>query len=314
MQIRYHEALKNIPPPGNGCHPSLLSAANLGVMAGINPDQLYDDIRGAIPPGRRRVPDREIFDTIKKAKADHQGGTFSPKPRPRPVISDGKVALQKIISQAKIETDVDLIESSPLRLWGEPRHDTSLLFETLYNLDDLIFKGDRIQPGILGDTIRTVADWITHFKNGGETAPFFILNPLTGMPALTKGGDKMTLRGDGNILEYRYCMAEFDNLDMTEQIKFWSAVKLPIIALIYSAGKSIHAILKVSKLAEVATAEQWQSEIKNRLYDQILKPLGVDGACSNPARLSRLPGHYRAEKKALQKILWLSPEGRPVSC
>lgn len=107
-------------------------------------------------------------------------------------------------------------------------------------------------------------------------------------------------------------MAEFDNLDRTEQIKFWSAVKLPIVALIDSGNKSIHGIIEVSKLAKIETSEQWDTQIKQRLYERILKPLGVDGACSNSARLSRLPGHFRSKKSSMQKILWLSSEGRQI--
>jgi hypothetical protein len=84
------------------------------------------------------------------------------------------------------------------------------------------------------------------------------------------------------------------------------------VALIDSAGKSIHAWLDVQKLAPVSTSEEWEKNIKNRLYDRLLTPLGVDGACSNPARLLRLPGHFREEKGKYQRLLWLSPEGRPI--
>jgi hypothetical protein len=313
-QRRYERALRDILAPGYGCHPTLLGAANLGVMAGVDPERIHNDIRRSIPNGNRDVPDREISDTIKKALQDHSGGTFSPKPRPKAAVKDGKKSLQEIITQAKIETEVDLWESSPIRLMDDLRHDTILFLKTLYVPTDLLWIGERVQPGIIGDTIRPISDWITHFKNGGKTAPHIILNPLTGQPAPTKGGDKETLRGDGNVAAYRYCMAEFDTLSRIEQIKFWAAVKLPIIALIDSGNKSIHGIIEISKLANVPTSAQWDSEIKGRLYDRILKPLGVDSACSNPARLSRLPGHYRTEKDAIQKLLWLSPEGRPVGC
>lgn len=313
---RYQAKLSSLPRPGCGenFHPDVLSVANLGVLANVEPERIHDDIRGAIPHGKRPVTDREISDAIKKALADHRGGTFTPRPRPKPVVTDGKAALQRIISQAKIETDVDLWESSPVRLLDEPRGDAALLLETLYQPTDLIFIGDRVQPGILGDTIMQVDDWIVHFQNGGATAPHIIINPLTGIPAPTKGGDKTTLRGDGNIKSYRYCLVEFDGLSREEQIKFWSAVRLPIVCLIDSGNKSIHGWLDVSKLADVKTPEAWDAEIKIRLYERILKPLGVDGACSNPARLSRLPGHFRTEKNQIQKILWLSPEGRSVEC
>ena len=105
-------------------------------------------------------------------------------------------------------------------------------------------------------------------------------------------------------------MVEFDDLSREDQIRFWSAVKLPIVALIDTGGKSIHAWVQVSKLATVNTLEQWQENIKIKLYDRILAPLGVDAACSNPSRLSRLPGHLRDGN--YQRLLWLSSEGRPV--
>lgn len=311
MLDRYKDALHSIPPPGCGCHPFLLSTANLGIMAGLEPHQLHDDIQQSIPQGNRRIPDKEIMDAVNKALADHKDGTFTPRPRPAPAIRDGKAALQKIIDQAKINDEADLWESSPVRLLNDPAADTVLLLEILYEPDDLIFIGDRHQAGIIGDTIRPAANWITYFQNGGKTAPHIIINPLAGTPAPTKSGNKTTLRGDACVKDFRYCLVEFDGLNREEQIKFWTAVKLPIVVLIDSGNKSIHGWLDVQKLATAKTPEQWDTEIKGRLYDQILKPLGVDGACSNPARLSRLPGHFRSEN-AIQKILWLSPEGKPL--
>jgi hypothetical protein len=309
---RYHEALKNIPPPGTGCHPALLSVANLGVFAEVPPQVIHDDIRQAIPQGIRRIPEREIEDAINKALRDHSGGTFTARPRPQPIVQDGKSALQKIIDQGKIHDEVDLWESSPIPLWDDPKDDPALLLSTLFKPTDLVWIGDRLQTGILGDTIRPASAWITHFKDGGQTAPYIILNPMTGLPAMKKDGDKETLRGDGNIKEYRFCMAEFDNLPRQDQIRFWSAAKLPVVALIDSGGKSVHAWLHLSKMAQVTSSGEWETEIKTHLYDRLLVPLGIDAACKNPARLSRLPGHYRTEKGAWQRLLWLSPEGSLV--
>jgi len=311
---RYNVALRNIPTPGgNGCHPALMSIANLGIFANLDPEQIYNDIRRSIPTGRRKVPDSEILKTVRKALQEHKGGTFIPRPRPRPVVNDGKVALRKIISQSKKSDDVDLWEISPLRLLDDPAADAILLLKTLFKPEDLIFIGDRHDRGILSQTIRTAADWIGYFQGGGATSPFIIINPLSGKSAPTKSGDKETLRGDLCVKNFKYCLIEFDNLSREDQIRFWSQVKLPITALIDSGNKSIHGWIDVQRLAKVETQEKWQSEIKMRLYDRILKPLGVDVSCSNPARLSRLPGHWRG-KEAIQRILWLSPEGRPVLC
>ena len=318
LQNKYHDRLQSIPAPGGGgCHAAILGISNLGVMAGIRPEAIIQDLRRSIPPGSRQVLDEEITGAVNKALSDHHCGgsvTYTPAPRPRPIVRDGKIALQRIINQATINDEADLWEASPIRLMDEPPDDPALLLENLYNPGDLIFIGERNQVGIVGNTIRTTEEWITRFRTGGKTAPHIIPNPLTGTPTTKKTGDGETLRGDGNIRSYRYCIAEFDGLSREDQIRFWSAVMLPIVALIDSGGKSIHAWLDVQKLARVTTVEDWQRQIRHRLYDRLLVPLGVDGACSNPARLSRLPGHYRKEKGTSQRLLWLSPSGRQIIC
>jgi hypothetical protein len=311
LLAHYQESLRSIPPSGCGCHPYLLAVSNYGIMSGLDAEQIFSDIRGAIPQGTRRISDREITDAINKAMQDHNGVTFTPRPRPEPVVKDGKAALQKISDQGKISHEADLFEASPIRLWAEPKDDPALLLETLYESTDLIWIGERHDEGIIGKTIRTASDWITHFKNGGKSGPFIIPNPMTGQEGTTKTGEH-SLRSDNTVKAYRYSMVEFDGLSRENQIRFWSAVKLPIVALIDSGGKSIHALLKVSKLAQVETFDQWSTQIRGRLYERLLMPLGVDSSCSNPSRLSRLPGHFRTEKQAYQRLLWLSPEGRPI--
>jgi len=310
MKSKYKKSLRSIPAPGTGCHPSLLSVANLGVIAGVEPEQIFNDIRRAIPHGGRFVPDREIDDTIKKAKSDYRGGIFTPRPRPKPIVKNGKAGLQKIISQAQITDDVDFWEASPIRLFGNLRYDAIMLLKTLFKPNDLLFIGERYQKGILTTSIRTAWDWATFFKKGGSLPPHILINPLSGDAAQSKSGDK-SMRCDACVKSFKHCLVEFDDLTLEEQFSFWAVVKLPVVALIHSGGKSIHAWIDVQMLFKVETLKQWDTEIKRRLYDRILKPLGVDGACSNSARLSRLPGHHR-ENKSIQKLLWLSPKGRPV--
>jgi len=70
-QSKYRAALDNLPPAGEGLgfHQTILSVANHGVNAGVDPQQIFDDIRQHIRGGRR-VPDREIWQAIDKALAD----------------------------------------------------------------------------------------------------------------------------------------------------------------------------------------------------------------------------------------------------
>ena len=100
--------------------------------------------------------------------------------------------------------------------------------------------------GVLGQNIRTASEWIAFFEAGGTAGPYIIVNPLSGEAAPKKDGDGDTYRGDGNVKTFRHCLVEFDNLTREDQIRFWSAAKLPVLALIDSGGKSIHAWLDVA--------------------------------------------------------------------
>jgi hypothetical protein len=300
----YREKLACIPPPGEGggCHGVLLGAANLGVRANLPFEVIFSDIRQAIPPGRRRVPDREITDAINRAMVDHNGGSFYPRPAPeKPMVRDGVAALRRIIESSVISDEADLWEASPIRINWLPKEDTTHLLLAMYDDNDTLFIGGKYDV-----TPRPVSEWLDFIAKGGSPGPQFIPNPLSGQLAPNKAGDGETYRGDYNVIAFRHCVVEFDNLSREDQIRFWTSVRLPICGLIDSGGKSIHAIIDVQKLAKIRTYAEWAMEIERNLYDRLLVPIGVDSQCKNPARLSRLPGHFRAEKGRWQRLLWLA--------
>jgi hypothetical protein len=285
---------------GQGAHSYVWKMARLGKEAGFNEDQIFSDIRRVLD---HRVSDKEIDTAI--GTAEHHTGT--PRPTAHPVFKDAAATLRNILAQAPTGDEADIHDASPIRLHDEPKYDAVLLLKTLFKRTERLFIG-----GPYDTENKTAEDWITLSENGVELGPHMITNALSGTPAPKKSGDGQTLRGDFNVTTYRHCVVEFDSLPRTDQLRFWAAVKLPIVALIDSGGKSIHAWVDVQKLAQVETFDQWTTNIKQRLYEKILTPLGVDPQCSNPARLSRLPGHYRTEKQAYQRLLWLSPEGKPI--
>jgi hypothetical protein len=309
---RYHDRLRDMPAPGQGRHPALLGIANLGVMAGKTQEDVHEDLRRVTAAAP--MPDNEIRAAVLKAAADHgAGSSYRPTPKPAPLIKDGKAALQRIIDQGAISDDADLFEISPIRLNDSPEADRVLLLKTHFKSHELVFIGERYEEGVVGQSIRTVAEWIVFFATGGKAGPYIIINPFTGKASPKKSGDGESYRCDGSIAAYPHCLVEFDNIPREDQIRFWSAAKLPILALIDSGGKSIHAWLDVQKLSNVTTGELWNQEIKINLYEKILCPLGVDRSCCNPSRLSRLPGYMRAETGKHQRLLWLSKEGRQVT-
>jgi hypothetical protein len=101
---------------------------------------------------------------------------------------------------------------------------------------------------------------------------------------------------------------EFDNLSKPDQFAFWYSVitkkLLDVALLLDSGGKSIHAWVRVNLTDRIA----WDREIGNRFYGEagVFTTMGADRACRNPSRLSRLAGHYRAEKSNWQTLLYLN--------
>jgi hypothetical protein len=203
----------------------------------------------------------------------------------------------------------DIIARSPVKLdWDEEEGWRAL--QHLYTDDELLFIGDDKTPGILGRNIRFCAEWCEEFEFQGPSDPKIIPNPLTGFAAPKKSGDGETLRGDGCVEAHRFAIAESDSLSLEDQCAFWMGCpSLPVAALIFSGSKSIHAWVRV----DCAGAEEWESRIARELFPGFLVPLGMDASCKNPARLSRMPGFFRTDKDAVQRLLYLTPKGKAVA-
>lgn len=92
-----------------------------------------------------------------------------------------------------------------------------------------------------------------------------------------------------NVTRFHYALVESDTLSISEQDALYRKLELPIAALVYSGGKSLHAIVRVG-------AEDYD-EYRKRvdfLYDFLEKNgLTVDKQNRNPSRLSRMPGVTR---------------------
>jgi len=308
MLEKYNNSLHEIPAPGGaGCHAALLGIANYGVMAGLTDGQLLNDMRASIPQGTRKVPDSEIMKAIDRARMDFQPFDTAQGYVPRKVPVKTKPPervkpeyLRHLIGKGLGQTEADFWEASPIRLYNEPAQDARLLMETLYRPDDMLFIGERYDTGV-----RACSDWIEHInRHGTKNLPHIIPNPVTGEQHPDKSG-KPSFRCDNAIKNFRYTIVEFDNLSREDQLAFWAAIPLPIVALIDSGGKSIHGWIAVDN---ICNADQWEQYIENELYKQMLIPLGVDPQCRNEARLSRLPGHYRGEKGKWQRLLYLNPK------
>lgn len=96
-----------------------------------------------------------------------------------------------------------------------------------------------------------------------------------------------------NVTEYRYALVESDNMSVEKQNAILRELELPIATLVYSGGKSIHAIVKV----EATSYPEYRKRV-DYLYDVCKKNgLTIDTQNRNPSRLSRMPGVERNGKR-----------------
>lgn len=131
------------------------------------------------------------------------------------------------------------------------------------------YKNEKDLGFVVGDSKKEAGAWIR-------------FNPLDG-----KG-----VKND-NVTDFRYALVESDNLGLEKQNAIMRELELPIAALVFSGGKSIHAIVKV----EAKDKNEYRDRVEY-LYKICNKNgLQVDGQNKNPSRLSRMPGVVRGDHK-----------------
>ena len=126
----------------------------------------------------------------------------------------------------------------------------------------------------------TIEDVIGKYKH--EAGAWIRFNPLDGNGV-----------NNENVTDYRYALVESDNMDLDAQNGLIRQLNLPVAVLLYSGGKSVHAIVKIE-----ADDEKEYRERVNYLYDVCKKNgMVIDTQNRNPSRLSRMPGCVRGDKK-----------------
>lgn len=128
-------------------------------------------------------------------------------------------------------------------------------------------KGDI--GSVIGDCKKEVGAWIR-------------FNPLDGKGCTNK-----------NVTNHRFCLIESDVLPIPRQYVLMKELELPIVALVHSGKKSLHAIVKVDADSE----DEYRKRV-DFLWEVCQKNgLELDTQNRNSSRLSRLPGVMRDGKK-----------------
>lgn len=143
------------------------------------------------------------------------------------------------------------------------------------------------------DSLRKSADSQDWFEDtfgayNHEAGVWVRVNPISG--TLSEGQKGIS---DKNVTRYENVLIECDSYTPDEQIRLIKELGLPYRALVYSGGKSVHAIVKV----DGQSLTDYKEKVSWLFGYCTANGLPVDTQNKNPSRMSRLPGVDRGTQK-----------------
>jgi len=154
-------------------------------------------------------------------------------------------------------------------------------------------KKQKWHPNRSGNYDRTAGQLLEELGNAKSVKDvFFDYNEDAGVWIRFNPLDGQGVKND-NVTEYRYALVESDNMSLSMQEAVIRELELPVATLVYSGGKSVHAIVKI----EAENYGEYRKRV-DYLYKVCEKNgLNVDTQNRNPSRLSRAPGFRRGDHK-----------------
>jgi hypothetical protein len=206
---------------------------------------------------------------------------------------------------------IDLLEASPIKTSQGKGFVTAC--ETLFHPDEGVavvtkLNADGVPFGC--DEVKTPSDWRAYLNSGKQirckAGGWWRVNPVTPSGGTGKSG---TIK-DADIVSFRYMLIENDNLPLKMQAGLLAYLPLPIVSIVDSAGKSLHALVRL----DAPNKDTFKEKAEALTYD-LHERFGFDVANKNPSRMSRLPDGWRDIKRregsdGNQRILFLAEMNR----
>jgi hypothetical protein len=143
---------------------------------------------------------------------------------------------------------------------------------------------------------------LSSFGCGHTEGVWFLANPVDGQYHYNPRQGGMSRRSEESITSFRHIVLESDSLPALDWLKILVQVRFPILSIVSSGGKSLHALLKI----DAKSKADWDQRVK-RASPQLVK-VGADRGALTAVRLTRLPGCYRGDR--LQELLYLNPDAQ----
>lgn len=188
---------------------------------------------------------------------------------------------------------MDVMEASPIRTAEGKGFITAC--EALFKPDEgvaVVTKVNDVGVPWGCDEVRTPAEWRKYFNSGKtircKAGGWWRVNPMN-----PKGGSgKHGTIKDEDVISHRYCLLENDKLPIDVQLSLLARLPLPLVSLVDSAGKSLHAFCRLDCPDKPAFKEK-----ATLLLQDLHNRFGFDLVNTNPSRMSRLPDGWRDIKR-----------------
>lgn len=160
-----------------------------------------------------------------------------------------------------------------------------------------------------GRDFMPVTEWLADGARLAAAGELVKVNPFTGAGE-ERGDGKPHLATVATVAAFPHALMEFDEMNLADQCAFWygalTLFRLPVVALVYSGGKSIHGVVRV----DCATRAEFDkaADLARRTFATSPNPsmrLDVQ-SLALPIAGARLAGCVRADKGRAQRLLYLA--------
>lgn len=308
---KYEAALEAFAQSGNR-YATIPELTACGKAAGLSAEEIIEDARAHGVIDRDADIRRMFIGSRACPLGSHRA--FTPRfyrrshgIKPLERITYTNEVRETIALGQEVSTSADLMQLSPastVNLHGNGA--ARALLAAMFKPSDLILVG-TMKYGVDERNLRPAAEWMTD-ANLTEWEQVKI-NPFSGKEA--EGGIKGRTRiGEKCLARFPLTLLEFDNLPLADQVRFWAGMvkhDMPIVAIVYSGGKSLHGLIRVG-----ATDERtwWRrcEDAKARYCADPEISYRADCQALRPAVGIRLAGAIRQDTRREQRLLYLAPD------
>lgn len=208
----------------------------------------------------------------------------------------------------------ELTAASPEEIPESPVDQFRLFVYGLYQPEDYVNVVRQAKSGTngkmspVGGGVSFLRDqWVANIRSqnleGNKGGVWIRYNPVT-----PTGSGKLGAYTDADVTAYTYVLLEADDLDLETQATLLAHLNLPIVSIVSSGGRSLHALVKVT----AANAAEYRDF--GAKFFRHMAHFGVDCSNVNPSRMTRAPGATRPTPSggsALQQLLYFNPDLKP---